>query len=70
MLQTTSVTCPLGCDGVVQSTELCGGLMLQKKNTPLHEAAGKGHNESVQLLLTAKANPTVENRVSDLHSVV
>ena len=54
----------------MQSTELCGGLGPQWKQTPLHSAAGKGHSGAVQLLLTAKANLNAENTVSDLPSVV
>ena len=56
----------------MQSTELCGGLGVQKKVTPLHRAAANGHNKSVQLLLTAKANAdaeTAEMNVSDLPPV-
>ena len=65
MLQPSSVTCPLSCDGIVQGTELCDGLGLQFKATPLHEAAAYGHSESVQLLLTAKGSANAENDVSD-----
>lgn len=36
---------------------LCG----QDKETPLHNAALQGHNESVHLLLSAKGNPNAEN---------
>ena len=54
----------------MQSTELRGGLGPQIKYTPLHDAALKGHTESVQLLLTAKANPNAVNNVSDLPSAV
>ena len=58
----------------MQSTELCGGLGPQGKYTPLHKAAMNGRNESVQLLLIAKANPNAENTlrhgVSDLPYVV
>ena len=54
----------------MQSTELCGGLGPQSKYTPLHYAAQNGQHESVQLLLTAKANPNAEDSVSDLPSVV
>ena len=64
MLRPTSVTCLLQCDGVVQSTELCG-VLAQFKATSLHKAAGNGHRGAVQLLLTAKANPNAEDRVSD-----
>ena len=54
----------------MQSTELCGGLGPQTKYTPLHYAAVNGHSESVQLLLTAKANPNAVNPVSDSPSVI
>ena len=70
MLRTWSVTHPPWCDGIVQSTDLCGGLGPQTKYTPLHWAAQNGYNESVQLLLTAKANPNAEDLVSDLLCVV
>jgi len=46
---------------VQSTTELCGGLGPQDKETPLHRAARYGHSESVQLLLTGKANPSAEN---------
>ena len=45
-------------------------LLPQYKATPLHEAAVNGHSESVQLLLTAKANANAANTVSDSPSVV
>ena len=54
----------------MQSTELCGGLGPQNKRTPLHWAAENGHIESVQLLLTAKANANAADSVSDLPSVM
>ena len=54
----------------MQSTELCDGLGPQYKETPLHKAAATGVSESVQLLLTAKANPDAKTSVSDLPSVV
>ena len=54
----------------MQSTELCGGLGPQGKYTPLHDAARNGHNGALQLLLTAKANPNAETKVSDLPSVM
>ena len=54
----------------MQSTELCGGLGPQHKDTPLHNAAASGHNGAVQLLLTAKANPNAEGRVSNSSSVM
>ena len=55
----------------MQISELCGGLGPQDKYTPLHEAAANGQNESVQLLLTAKANPNAaEDLVSDSPSAV
>ena len=70
MLKTRSVTCLLQCDGIVQSTELCGGLGPQFKATSLHKAALYGQHGAVQSLLTAKANLNAENNVSDLPSVV
>ena len=39
-------------------------LLPQRKKTPLHEAAAYGHSESVQLLLTAKADADAEDVVS------
>ena len=39
--------------------------LVQNKWTPLHKAAVYGHNESMQLLLTAKGNANAENNVSD-----
>ena len=42
----------------------------QEKDTPLHKAVIYGKNESVQLLLTAKANPDAADNVSDSPSVV
>ena len=38
--------------------------------TPLHMAACLGHNESMELLLTAKANPDAEGKVSTLPTVL
>ena len=54
----------------MQSTDLCGGLLLQYDKTPLHSAAMNGHSEAVQLLLTAKANANAEDLVSDLPPVM
>jgi len=44
------------------STELCGGLGLQFKATPLHEAAMNGQKRALKLLLTAKASLNAENK--------
>ena len=70
MLRTGSVTCLLYCVGIVQSTELCGGLGPQSKWTPLHRAAQNGRNESMQLLLTAKVDANAANTVSDSPTVM
>ena len=45
-------------------------LLPQTKYTPLHNAAREGHNEAVQLLLTAKADVDAADSVSDLPSLV
>ena len=44
--------------------EMCSGLVLQGKWTPLHKAAQYGNTELVQLLLTAKSNLHAETIVS------
>ena len=49
---------------------ICGGLGPQTKSTPLHGAVEYGRNESVQLLLTAKADANAADSVNDLPSVL
>ena len=44
--------------------------VFQGGNTPLHVAAYNGNNESVELLLNSKSDPSVINEVCTLESGV
>ena len=37
---------------------------MQDKDTPLHRAAGRGHNDIIRILLDHGANPNALNAVS------